>query len=70
MYARHITTTAPEVIYNEIKAKGWSFKELLLLGYEAKKNNPVLINRIQEQELKLEKLSKRLAYYIGLQEEK
>lgn len=67
--AKHITTSLPETVYLDIKKRGWSFREILLHGYDAKLNQPNLVLRIKESDEKIDKLSKRLAYYIGRLEE-
>ncbi len=49
-----ISTTIPEEIYNDVVKLGWKHNELYKLGYQIKKNNPVL-NRVQEIEALEEK---------------
>jgi len=65
----HVTTVIPAEIRQDIKNRGWSIKDLLLQGYNFRMQNPGLIQRISDQDQKIEKLTKRLAYYIGRLEE-
>jgi len=65
----HVTTVIPAEVREDIKKRGWSIKDLLLQGYNFRMQNPGLIARISEQDTKIEKLTKRLAYYIGRLEE-
>ena len=51
-----ISTTLKDILYKEIKKKGWAFNELLELGYEtrikmAKTNNELNLNADSTAEL-------------------
>lgn len=42
---------------NEMLNRGWTPKEVFRLGVAAKNNNPIMIDRIREQEEKIERLA-------------
>lgn len=63
-----VSTTIPKSIYEDIKRKHYNFNKLLILGYRHLEEYGE--NKIKEQDAKIEKLTKRLAYYIGLLEER
>ncbi len=63
-----VSTTIPQSIYRDIKQKRWRFSDLLILGYRSKMENAP--EKFKEYDTKLEKMSKRLSYYIGQLEER
>lgn len=54
-----ITTTIPQQLYEEARARHWKHNDLWLLGFQIKKNNPVL-DRVREIERENEELSRKL----------
>jgi len=63
-----VSTTIPKSIYEDIKQRRLHFNDLMMLGYRTRINYGE--DKIKEQDIKIEKLTKRLAYYIGLLEER
>lgn len=61
VHALHVAI--PKQIILDCKAKGWHYKEIFLLGYKAKIENPQLIARINIQESKLSKMAELLDRY-------
>ncbi len=53
-----ISTTIPIDIYREIKEKHIPFNSLILMGLQAWKGNPAIIDRQRELETLVEKLQK------------
>jgi len=56
-----ISTTVPIAIYNEIKAKGLKFSDLLRAGFANRTNFERVTFRMRDMEDKLEKLSVKLS---------
>lgn len=50
----------PKNIHADIKINGWGFKDLLISGYFARKNEPIWKERVRELEEKLTKLAVKL----------
>jgi len=45
-----ISAMIPCNIWAECRANGWKYKELIVLGVQAKKGMPIILNRINELE--------------------
>jgi len=59
----YISVGIPYDSYKEIKDKGWTHREVYLLGFMAKKENPQLQERMLEYEERIKQVVKKLEFY-------
>lgn len=58
-----ITSSIPEDLYREAKAKHWKWQEIFIAGIQAKKEYPAILQRLGDLEADKKKLAERLQHY-------
>jgi len=56
-----ITLRVDDDLLRECKGKGWHYRDVFLMGVEAKRGNPALLARVNQNEESLSRLQKAYA---------